>query len=442
MKFVLPKNSVSTSDSFLETSKSIFTKQEYSTWILTLQFVDTKEGLDIFAPNQYTIDWLNQHKALLLQKMNMSQGQNLFFRLGSRLPPLRAQTDTSPQAPVLQNQYKINSKFSFNDFIEGKSNRLAKAAALQACSSPGSEYNPLFIYGGVGLGKTHLMQAIGNKIYKNNNNVKIAYLNSERFVSDMVKGLQHNKINEFKSFFRTLDVLLIDDIQFFANKERSQEEFFHTFNALIEDQKQMVFSCDKYPKDVKGLEERLKSRFGWGLTVALEPPDMETAAAILIAKGERLGHSIPSEVALLIADRVKSNIRELEGALKRLITYSKVTSEKITIELTKVALRDLFAAHDRSISISIIQHAVAEYYKIRVVDLSNKTRSRSIARPRQMAMRLTRELTKLSLPEIGQAFGGRDHSTVIHACNKIQALKASDSRFAEDYNNLYRTLTN
>jgi chromosomal replication initiator protein len=442
MKFVLPKNTASASESFLETSKLIFTKQEYSTWILTLHFLDTEEGLDIFAPNQYTIDWLKQYKNVLFQKMNLPQGHSLNFKLGSRLPPLRAQTNKLPNPPALQSQYKINSKFSFSDFIEGKSNRLAKAAALQACNNPGSDYNPLFIYGGVGLGKTHLMQAIGNQINKSNNQIKIAYLNSERFVSDMVKGLQHNKINEFKSFFRTLDVLLIDDIQFFANKERSQEEFFHTFNALIEDQKQMVFSCDKYPKDVKGLEERLKSRFGWGLTVALEPPDMETAAAILIAKGQRLGTNINNEVALLIADRVKSNIRELEGALKRLITYSKVTSEKITVELTKVALKDLFAAHDRSISISLIQHAIAEYYKIRVIDLSNKTRSRSIARPRQMAMFLSRELTKLSLPEIGQAFGGRDHSTVIHACKKIKELKASDSRFEEDYNNLYRTLTN
>ena len=439
MKHIVSKSDPFTAKKFLDITKSLFTTEEHNTWISTLQFNERDQSIDIYAPNQYTIDWLNKKKNIISQALHLEKTLN--FKLGSRLPPLRAKSSTPTLSPK-QNQFKINPKFTFDNFIEGKSNRLAKAGAIQICHNPGNAYNPLFIYGGVGLGKTHLMQAIGNEIYKSKNHIKIAYLNSERFVSEMVKSLQNNRINQFKDLFRSLDVLLIDDIQFFAKKERSQEEFFHTFNALIEDQKQMIFSCDKYPKDVKGLEERLKSRFGWGLTVALEPPDMETAAAILISKAYQLGFKIPDDVALLIAERVKSNIRELEGALKRLLAYSKVSKERVDIKLTKIALRDLFAAHSRSISVSLIQTTVAEYYKIRMNDLSSQTRSRSIARPRQMAMFLSRALTKLSLPEIGQAFGGRDHTTVMHACKKIKELKDSDSRFEEDYNNLYRTITN
>jgi len=423
--------------SFLDSCRNAFTDSEYNTWLLPLQFEEKNNTLIILAPNQFAVDWLKENLSRTKNERFLSSIQ---IKIGSRLPPLRS--DARAGAPRSRPYFKFNPKFSFENFIEGKGNRLAKAGAHQVSANPGGAYNPLFIYGGVGLGKTHLMQAIGNAISSRNPKLKIAYLNSERFVSDMVRGLQHNKINEFKNLFRNLDVLLIDDIQFFANKERSQEEFFHTFNALIEDQKQMVFSCDKYPKDVQGLEERLKSRFGWGLTVAIDPPDLETSAAILMSKANELGFKINDEIALLIATHVKSNIRELEGALRRLIAYSKITREKIDVSFAKTALGDLFAAHDRSISSQLIQNKVAEYYKIRVADLSNKTRSRSIARPRQMAMYLCRELTKLSLPEIGHCFGGRDHTTVIHACNKISSLISSDRRFEEDHNNLYRTLTN
>ncbi len=323
----------------------------------------------------------------------------------------------------------------------GKSNQLARAASIQVGENPGGAYNPLFIYGGVGLGKTHLMHAVGNMILNNRPNARVVYLHSERFVADMVQALQHNAINEFKHFYRNVDALLIDDIQFFARKERSQEEFFHTFNALLEGQQQVILTCDRYPKEVDGLEDRLKSRFGWGLTAAIEPAELETRVAILMSKASQVSIELPSDVAFFIAKRIQSNIRELEGALRRVIASARFTGQPINLELTREALRDLLALQDKLVTISNIQKVVVEYYKIRIADLSSARRSRTITRPRQIAMALAKDLTTHSLPEIGEAFGGRDHTTVLHACRKVQELRASDNRINEDYNNLLRTLT-
>jgi chromosomal replication initiator protein len=335
----------------------------------------------------------------------------------------------------------LNPTYTFDKFIEGKSNQLARAAAFQVGQNPGLAYNPLFIAGGVGLGKTHLMHSIGNLIIANQPRARVAYVHSEKFVGDMVKGLQHNTISEFKRNYRSLDALLIDDIQFFAGKQQSQEEFFHTFNALLEGQQQIILTCDRYPKEVSGVEERLKSRFGWGLTVAIEPPELETRVAILMSKALQTGVRLPDEVAFFVAKRFKSNIRELEGALHRLIANAHFTGQNITLDFAKSALKDLLALQDRMVTIENIQKTVAEYYKMRVADLLSKRRSRSIARPRQIAMALSKELTNHSLPEIGDAFGGRDHTTVIHACRKIADLRRSESRINEDFINLERILT-
>jgi chromosomal replication initiator protein len=366
--------------------------------------------------------------------------------VGTRKPPLSVGKSASkdrpnyPHHPALGS--RLNDGFTFDRFVEGKSNQLARAAAVQVGSNPGHAYNPLCIYGGVGLGKTHLMHAIGNIILERNPSAKVAYIHSERFVGDMVRGLQHNTIAEFKRAYRSLDALLIDDIQFFAGKERSQEEFFHTFNALLEGQRQIILTCDRYPKEVSGLEERLKSRMGWGLTVAIEPPELETSAAILMSKAAGTGHHLPEEVAFFIAKRIRSNVRELEGALRRVIANSQFTGEPITVDFAKDALRDLLALQDKLVTIDNIKLTVAEYFKIRVADLLSKRRSRSITRPRQIAMALAKELTNHSLPEIGNAFGGRDHTTVLHGCRRVKFLKETESRVSEDYSNLLRTLTN
>ena len=337
---------------------------------------------------------------------------------------------------------RLNPDFTFDTFVAGKSNQLARAAAFQVAQNPGHSYNPLFIYGGVGLGKTHLMHSIGNAMLEVNPKAKIAYVHSERFVGDMVRALQHNSIDNFKHTYRSLDALLIDDIQFFAGKERSQEEFFHTFNALMDAKQQIVLTSDRYPKEVAGLEERLKSRFGWGLTVAIEPPELETSVAILMQKAHQSQIQLPENVAFFIAQNIRSNVRELEGALRRVVANSRFLGEPISIEFAKKALSDLLAVQEKLISIDNIQKTVASYFKIRVNDLTAKTRTRSIARPRQVAMALAKELTRLSLPEIGKAFGGRDHTTVIHAQRKIKELRETDHRMREDYDNLFRTLTN
>jgi chromosomal replication initiator protein len=355
--------------------------------------------------------------------------------------PAISPTNKPRRASDVIHDSNLNTDLTFEKFVEGKSNQLARAAACQVASSTGETYNPLFIQGGVGLGKTHLMHAIGNQIIERDPHARVVYLHSERFVQDMVKALQHNAINDFKRYYRSVDALLIDDIQFFAGKERSQEEFFHTFNALLEGQQQIILTCDRYPKEVNGLEERLKSRFGWGLTVAIEPPELETRVAILMSKAQQLGIELPQEVAFFVAKRIRSNIRELEGALRRVIANSKFTGQSITLDFTKEALRDLLALQDKLVTIENIQKTVAEYYKIRVNELLSKKRNRSLARPRQLAMALAKELTNHSLPEIGDAFGGRDHTTVLHACRKISSLKISDVRIKEDYSNLLRTLS-
>ncbi|PID43614.1 MAG: chromosomal replication initiator protein DnaA [Gammaproteobacteria bacterium] len=341
---------------------------------------------------------------------------------------------------AIKHEHSLNPDFTFQTFIEGKSNQLARAASVQVADNPGGAYNPLFLYGGVGLGKTHLMQAIGNDILKRNSSAKVVYLHSERFVADMVKALRLNVINEFKRYYRSVNALLIDDIQFFAKKDRSQEEFFHTFNALLEGGQQIILTCDRYPKEIDDMEERLKSRFGWGLTVMVEPPELETRVAILMKKAEQRNIELSSEAAFFIAQKIRSNVRDLEGALKLVAANADFTGEKITPDFIRECLKDLLALHEKQVSIDNIKRTVAEYYKIKVADLISKRRNRSITRPRQMAMSLSKELTNRSLPEIGDAFGGRDHTTVIHACKKIVELQASDSSIREDYQNFMRIL--
>ena len=416
-------------------------EQQFHTWIRPLQPVEENGVLKLLAPNRFVVDWVQEHcfKSIVAVADEMP----VVLEVGSRRPPLIARASGKPtpppKRPLLGSQ--LNTIFTFDNFVEGKSNQLGRAAALQVGSNPGRAYNPLFIYGGVGLGKTHLMHAIGNVILERDPSAKVAYVHSERFVGDMVRGLQHNTIAEFKRTYRSLDALLIDDIQFFAGKERSQEEFFHTFNALLEGQRQIILTCDRYPKEVSGLEERLQSRFGWGLTVAIDPPELETSVAILMSKAAAEGHVLPEEVAFFIAQRIRSNVRELEGALRRVIANSHFTGLPITLEFTKEALRDLLALQDRLVTIDNIQKTVAEYFKMRVADLHSKRRSRSITRPRHIAMALAKELTSHSLPEIGDAFGGRDHTTVLHACRRVKLLRETESRVAEDYGNLLRTLT-
>ncbi|MBD7976638.1 chromosomal replication initiator protein DnaA [Pseudomonas sp.] len=476
--------------------------QQFNTWIRPLQVDGDSEELRVYAPNRFVLDWVNEKYLGRLMELLAERGNGLApalaLLIGSRrsaaarpaptapkaaapaplpsvsAPAPAAPTTSAPQraapsrssfdsmggsAPVappaatmrnertvqvegaLKHTSYLNRTFTFENFVEGKSNQLARAAAWQVADNPKHGYNPLFLYGGVGLGKTHLMHAVGNQLLKKNPNAKIVYLHSERFVADMVKALQLNAINEFKRFYRSVDALLIDDIQFFAKKERSQEEFFHTFNALLEGGQQVILTSDRYPKEIEGLEERLKSRFGWGLTVAVEPPELETRVAILMKKAEQTKVELSHEAAFFIAQRIRSNVRELEGALKRVIAHSHFTNHPISIELIRESLKDLLALQDKLVSIDNIQRTVAEYYKLKLTEMLSKRRSRSIARPRQVAMALSKELTNHSLPEIGSAFGGRDHTTVLHACRKIAELKESDADIREDYKNLLRTLT-
>ncbi len=427
-------------------------EQQFNTWIRPLQAEDDDTLLRLLAPNRFVVEWLQQHYMERILELVDDGGDNIEVSLevGSRAAaaPAAPVSPSAPRPPVAKKAYsgtplvsRLNTTFTFESFVEGKSNQLARAAASQVGENPGKSYNPLFIYGGVGLGKTHLMHAIGNAMVKNDPGARVSYVHSERFVGDMVRGLQHNTISEFKRSYRSLDALLIDDIQFFAGKERSQEEFFHTFNALLEGQRQIILTCDRYPKEVNGLEERLKSRFGWGLTVAIEPPELETSVAILMSKAVVEGVALPEEVAFFIAKRIRSNVRELEGALRRVIANYRFTGRAITLDFAKEALRDLLAVQDRLVSIENIQKTVADYFKIRVGDLLSKKRSRSIARPRQFGMALAKELTNHSLPEIGDAFGGRDHTTVLHGCRRIESLRETDKRIDDDYLNLLRTLT-
>lgn len=438
-----------------------FSPQQFNTWIRPLHAIEDGNSLRLLAPNHFVRDWVNEHLlnrlTEVLMRLQNGHAATVVVQIGSRefggeaLPvePQRpSQPNEAPSGSVSRSASRGNRQgtglrpaFTFETFVEGKSNQLARAASMQVAENPGGAYNPLFICGGVGLGKTHLIQAIGNAISRKTASAKVVYLHSERFVADMVNALQHNAINDFKRFYRSVDALLIDDIQFFARKERSQEEFFHTFNALLEGQQQVVLTCDRYPKEVEGLDDRLKSRFGWGLPVAIEPPELETRAAILMRKASLAGVEIQNDVALFIAQRIRSNVRELEGALRRVIATSHFTGQPIDIDLAKEALRDLLAVHDRMVTIDNIQKTVAQYYKLRVADMVSKRRTRSIARPRQISMALAKELTNHSLPEIGDAFGGRDHTTVMHACRKVAELRENNTTINEEYTVLLRTLS-
>ncbi len=431
------------------------TATDYNTWILPLQAAEENGQLKLYAPNHFVMNWIRQHYEQRIAELcgHLSDGKihTILFEIGT-LHQVRDSAETTrenidsqtpmpqPKATGHRTASNLITEFTFDKFIEGKSNQIARAAAIQISENSGIVYNPLFIYGGVGLGKTHLMHAVGNMMLNNDPSTQVVYLHSERFVTEMVKSLQHNRIDEFKKRYRTVNALLIDDVQFFAGKERSQEEFFHTFNTLFESKQQIVLSSDRFPKEVSGLEERLKSRFGSGLTVAIESPDLETRVAILQSKAIYIGIDLPEEVAFFVGRHVRSNIRDLEGALQRLAANSRFTNIPINLEFARNALRDMFAAQDKQVTIESIQKAVARYYKIRSTDLLSSNRSRSVTRPRQIAMTLTKELTNHSLPEIGDAFGGRDHTTVLHANRKVKELRENDVVVEEDYKNLLRSL--
>lgn len=469
----------------LEQLQNELPSHQFNTWLRPLTLSDSAT-LTLLAPNRFIANWVRdkyiQRIQTILETLGFNEAIEVEIVNGQGKKPVVASqrntvsikpavrselkpvvdtpAATAERAPVEERKAKdvqvqttgskrgkgkvqsyLNPSFTFKSFVEGKSNQLALAASQQIAENVGGAYNPLFIYGGVGLGKTHLMQAIGNHIIDQNPAAKVVYLHSERFVADMVKALQLNAMPEFKKFYRSLDALLIDDIQFFAKKDRSQEEFFHTFNALLEGNQQVILTCDRFPKEIEGLEDRLKSRFGWGLTVAVEPPDLETRVAILMKKAEEQKVKLPGEAAFFIAQRIRSNVRELEGALKRVSANARFTGSAINTPFVKEALKDLLALQDKQVSIENIQRTVAEYYKIKISDLHSKRRSRSIARPRQVAMALSKELTQHSLPEIGEAFGGRDHTTVLHACRKVKELRETNQDIREDYSNLHRTLT-
>ncbi len=424
--------------------KSDLTESQFNTWIKPLSVIEDEEAqtLTLLAPNKFVVNWIQKNyleKIKSVASKKLAGKATVAISIGDE-PYSRPDVPIQPVGPVTPVGSPLNSRYVFDNFVGGNSNQLARAAALQITENPGISYNPFFIYGGVGLGKTHLMQSVGNAIKEKHPEKKVAYVHSERFVGEMVSALQHNALNVFKNDYRSLDVLLIDDIQFFAGKDKSQEEFFHTFNVLLESNSQIIITSDKFPKEIKGLEERLRSRFGWGLTVSIEPPEMETCVAILMVKSELEGFVLPEDVAFFIAENIRSNVRELEGALRKIIASSTFTGRPVTIDLSKECLRDLLSLQSRQITIENIQKTVAEYYNIRVSDLHSKRRSRSITRPRQVAMSISKELTKNSLPEIGDLFGGRDHSTVIHACKKVEELKKSDVKINEDYNNIKRLL--
>ena len=463
------------------TLQSELPEQQYNTWIRPLKIKyfqeDQKqfnppsdsEVIELVAPNRFVEDWVKSKFLARIEELFQQLSGNGVVLGVSAAPAYQpqykehknnstiveaAKENASTDMPVIEKppaiirsaaetslRTNLNNEFTFDSFVEGKSNQLALAAAQQVAENPGGSYNPLFIYGGVGLGKTHLMHAVGNAMRATKPDAKIVYLHSERFVADMVKALQLKAIDEFKRFYRSVDALLIDDIQFFSGKERSQEEFFHTYNALLEGGQQMILTSDRYPKEIDGVEERLKSRFGWGLTVAVEPPELETRAAILINKAEQGGVHLSKDSAFFIAQRIRSNVRELEGALKRVMAHAQFTRRPIDIDLIRESLKDLLALQDKLITVDNIQRVVSDYYQLKMSDLLSRRRSRSVARPRQVAMSIAKELTNHSLPEIGEAFGGRDHTTVLHACRKVKELEGADREVQRDLKNLYRTLS-
>lgn len=468
----------------LNTIKHELEAEQFNMWLKPLGSYFDGETLHLYAANKFVLGWVRDEYFILITKtLKQLYGADApLLSISDSKPPVAQNEEVAIEerqektksakkeklappkliisdninssnkelmsfnqnlpVPNLENHNSnVNPKYTFDNFVEGKSNQLARAAATQVAQNPGVTYNPLFLYGGTGLGKTHLIHAIGNGIIESNPNAKIVYMQSERFVQDMVKALQNNAIEDFKRFYRSVDALLIDDIQLFANKERSQEEFFHTFNALLEGNQQIILTSDRYPKEIDGVEDRLKSRFGWGLTVIIEPPELETRVAILLSKAKQNRIDLPHEVAFFMAKKLRSNVRELEGALNRVIANANFTGKPITIDFAKDALRDLLALQDKLVTIDNIIKTVADYYKIKVADFLSKRRTRSVARPRQMAMALAKELTNNSYPEIGNSFGGRDHTTVIHAVRKIKELRSEDHDIMEDYTNLIRTLS-
>ena len=424
--------------------------QQFKTWIQPLQVRLDQSILTVSAPNRFALEWIKDKflgdiERLCAQSLRKDIEVVLTLsdrpgELAASPPPVASEAAPPPAKPKLREQSRLNPSFTFDSFVTGKANQLARAAALQVAEHPGLAYNPLFIYGGVGLGKTHLIQAIGNLLHEFNPDSKVRYTHAEQYVSDVVRAYQHKAFDGFKKYYHSLDLLLIDDIQFFSGKNRTQEEFFYAFNALIESHKQVIITCDTYPKEISGMEDRLISRFGWGLTVAIEPPELEMRVAILLKKAEAERVKLPEDIAFFIANHIQSNVRELEGALKRVLAYARFANAKVSLDLAREALKDLLAVQVRQVSVDNIQRIVADYYKIKVSDMYSKKRSRTIARPRQVAMALAKELTQLSLPDIGDAFGGRDHTTVLHACRKVAELRASNPEITRDFAALLQTL--
>jgi chromosomal replication initiator protein len=420
--------------------------RDLNTWIRPLHPISSADQLLLLAPNRIVLERVRSefltHIRQALRKTGGPEGVDVAIGNAESAPPRPV---TAPGAPAPDEELsaplsaRLDSRYTFASFIEGKSNSQARAAAQHVVDTPGAAYNPLLIYGESGLGKTHLMHAVGNHLLALNPRLRIAYLGAEQWLNHMVAAIRHGRQDEFKGYYRSLDALLIDDIHFFAHKERTQEEFFHTFNALIDGRKQIVLTCDRYPKDVDGIDERLKSRFTWGLSVAVEPPELETRVAILLSKADQNRVQLPEAVAFFVAQRIRSNVRELEGALHRLSASARLRGEPLTVDFARTALRDMLAAYERMVTIDNIKRTVAAYYNIRVTDLNSPRRTRSLARPRQIAMALSKELTQHSLPEIGEAFG-KDHTTVLHACRKVVALRAEDLKIREDYENLHRQL--
>lgn len=427
-----------------------FSVEDVQMYLAPLQVSEAEGGLTLWAPNAYTMETVRERFLNpILDVLEALEGSQVAIDLhvGSRpsardvKKPARTAAPSARMAALRDFESNLEPSYTFDTFIEGKSNQLGKAAAMQVAQNPGRAYNPLLLYGGTGLGKTHLMHAAGNLMRASKPGMKVLYLRSEEFVSGMVRALQQKNMDEFKRRFRSVDALLIDDIQFFAGKNTTQEEFFHTFNALFDGKQQIILTCDRYPKEVDNLEPRLKSRLGWGLSVAIEPPDFETRAAIVLSKAQAKGVDLPEEVATLMAKRMRSNVRDLEGALNTLVAHANLMGRRITVEFAQETLRDLLTVHAQAVTIPNIQRTVADYFQLRLTDLLSAKRSRSIARPRQMAMAMAKELTEHSLPEIGDAFGGRDHTTVLHACRTIRDLRETDGKLRQDWEKLLRSLT-
>ena len=421
--------------------------QQYKTWIQPLHARLDQQTVVVSAPNRFVLEWVKDKFVSEIERLSsdfLRKPTHVVLTLSENAVEETARPVPEAEAPApkpkIREQSRLSPSFTFDSFVTGKANQLARAAALQVSEHPGVAYNPLFVYGGVGLGKTHLIQAIGNMLLELSPSAKVRYIHAERYVSDVVRAYQHKAFDGFKKYYHSLDLLLIDDIQFFSGKNRTQEEFFYAFNALIEAHKQVIITCDTYPKEIAGIEDRLISRFGWGLTVAIEPPELEMRVAILLKKAEAERVSLPEDIAFFIATHIQSNVRELEGGLKRVLAYAKFANTRLSVDLAREALKDLLAVQVRQVSVENIQRIVADYYKIKVSEMYSKKRSRTVARPRQVAMALAKELTHLSLPDIGDAFGGRDHTTVLHACRKIADLRTSNADITRDFDALLQTL--